>query len=87
MYINWYKVHLNDADNLVETARRLDRGLRALGHEACLAEDDEGHEFLAVCVDGPSPGEVLERLLRQTGDSAQALPWGGWRITHRFRAA
>jgi hypothetical protein len=72
----WFKVYLQGSQGAVEDARRLDLALRADGHRAWVACDEEGQEVAVLLVRGPLAGGDLERLMRLKGLGGYCLPLG-----------
>jgi hypothetical protein len=61
----WFEVYLAGPEGLAEAAGKLDRAVRTAGHEACLARDEDGNEFVAVFVCGSRPAQELHDLMWQ----------------------
>jgi hypothetical protein len=68
-----FEVNLAGSEGLAEAATKLDHAVRTAGHEACLGVDEEGCEFVAVFVCGPTPAQELQGRLQATDPLADRI--------------
>jgi hypothetical protein len=72
----WFTVYLQGSQGAAEDARRLELVLRADGHRAWVACDEEGQEVAVLLVRGPVAAGDLERLMKLKGLGGYCLSLG-----------